>query len=404
MKTSLILLSAVSLFFISSCASLEDMRSKLGGGNSKTDVPVTYLSNGIFVSVDTGNDTNIGTNRLEPVKSMQTGISNAVLLGLTNVFVAKGVYTPMNGGLRNTNSGVMITNHNIFVLGGCDLDFNTTRNGYSELDKNQLNTFSVIVISGCTNVMIDRVVIRNGFSDNGQSAGLHILQASNILIINSIISNNSNAITTTVSGGITVMSSQFKISNCIIENNSGYYGGMCCVGTGNDIDIEYNKIINNTALSNGGGIYIGIGSVGKIIGNIICNNNAFSSGGIRLYNAYCIYMYDNIITNNWSTYVTNALFTIISSGLQYYTNMIISNCIFGGTNHSDQYGILTYSSVSTRVSTNFMFLNNGFITNTLFYLYSRNSTGIVSITNWYSINDTNFIGVNMATNNWVTNM
>jgi hypothetical protein len=352
-----------------------------------------YFMSGIFVSVNTGNDTNAGTNSAAPVKSIRTGISNAIVLGYTNIYLAAGVYTPGNG-LNPATYGVVITNNNISLYGGCDLGFTTSRNGYSEWDCQRL-VGPVVFIQNASNVIIDRMVIRNGMT-NQYSSGVVIKAASNVNLVDSVISNNSNSVSILSAGGIYITNSSISINNCQIVNNYGWTGGIFYSDC--EYRIENCFLGNNSGSSNGGALHSYIGNRGVLSDNRIINNNADFAGGVFIFRNKSLIMKNNVITNNYSFNNVYDSSLVISSetGL---TNLMISNCLLGGTNHSTQLGIRDFNVGSCK----YVLLYNTFITNSLSELYQNGATS-VTLTDWTNINDTNWIGAAVASGNRVTNL
>ncbi len=378
-----------AILFLASCASLEEMHQKI-----MHRIP-TFLSNGIFVSVSTGHDTNSGTNRLEPVKNVQTGISNAVKLGITNIYIARGVYTPGNG-LNAATYGVTITNNDISIYGGCDENFTTARSGYSEWDCQHLFGPVVFVLS-CTNLTIDKVIVRNGVA-NSQGSGLYIYGVSNLIIQNSIISNNTNISLTGSSGGFYIYNSQIVISKCVVTLNRAWAGGILAIGT--EYQIEKCSINNNYAYSNGGALNSAANSRGTIIDCNIYNNSAYMGGAVLISGNFHTYFYNNLISNNYAGSIYNT--SIIASTHFNTTNMIISNCTFIGAISSNHTAVHEVGQFSY---TNHTILDNIFATNTLAFLYyDYLGSNIISNENWTNINITNYTGAAVASGNRVTNM
>lgn len=378
-----------AVLLLASCASLEEMHQKI-----MHRIP-TYLSNGIFVSVSTGHDTNSGTNRLEPVKNVQTGISNAVKLGITNIYIARGVYTPGNG-LNAATYGVTITNNNLHISGGYETDFRTIRVGYSEWDCQKLFG-PVVSILNCTNVLVERVVVRNGKADT-EACGIYVNMVSNLMLINSIVSNNSNYSIFSVSGGMVSRSSSICLSNMLFNNNYGWTGGLVILDT--DYDLDLCNIFSNFAYGPVGGINFHNSSRGTMKNCIVCNNISSNFGGIIVYYNHYSYIYNNAITNNSSIgSVNSSIWLAYNTG---FTNLTLSNNIFSGPSFSTQFMIREQGAgdfVGHKI------INNIFITNTISYLYyDYDGSNIISNQNWTNINITNYTGAAVASGNRVTNM
>ena len=271
----------VLLFFISSCAAAPGGTSGNGGSSSSA----ASLAPGVYVST-TGNDSAIGTNASDPMRTIQLAISNAVTNGFTNIYVAEGTYS--NGaGLISTNltgisnSGIWITNAGIRLSGGWNSTF-TSQTGKSLLNGN-LQVKHVITVGyisyAVNNVIIEGFCVIGGTADifPPVGGGIYARSANYLTITNTTISNNR---ADSWGGGVTLDSCSYTtLSAEITSNYCGSMGGgvflFDCVASLIDANISKNK-----TLSEGGGIYINGGCSAITQTGQVISNTAVYGGGI----------------------------------------------------------------------------------------------------------------------------
>ncbi|MCS7299013.1 MAG: hypothetical protein RMJ37_03490, partial [Spirochaetia bacterium] len=102
-------------------------------GNTSSTQSVSFIVVlRVYVSTG-GNDANDGILKTIPVRSIQVGLSKARGYNVNEIYITTGLYTPGSGlNSSGSDSGVVITNNNIRLIGGWDSGFNSMI-GYSEL-------------------------------------------------------------------------------------------------------------------------------------------------------------------------------------------------------------------------------------------------------------------------------
>lgn len=163
-------------------------RDTMYGAAVRTAGEAILRQPGIFVS-PLGNDANIGTNRLAPVKDINTAIAHARTYGYTNIYVEKGMYS-RGSGLRASGDGVVISGGALRITGGLTaLSYGWVKSAgdYSVLNANMLMSSRVLAFSNATNVYIDGVVITGG--TNIEGAGAVFIGSISCEVTNCIISN-----------------------------------------------------------------------------------------------------------------------------------------------------------------------------------------------------------------------
>lgn len=286
-----------------------------------------------------GSDANSGLSPATAMLTIQDAIERAVDYGVTNVYVAEGVYYGNKGlydtGGFNMYAGIYIMRDNINLVGGWNSDF-TTQTGRSILDGDNNRIYHVITAEGVTNITINGFVIKNAYA------------------------NSSDAIDG-AGGGILFNNVNYSlITNCIISNNKAdYYGGGVHL---DGIDNTINAIIaNNTSGMGGAGLYMEGTTSNNTINGSICYN---SGDGILLYSSYSTI--NASIYNNTSSgiagggkfnTISGSIYSNSSGGMSmhYAYNNNISSSIYNNT--------CSYSGggVSLDTCTNNTF--SGYITN-----------------------------------------
>lgn len=205
-------------------------------GNTKSASNMVSIMQAVCVSVGSGSDANFGY-KTSPMQTVYSAITQAVRLGINQVYVSAETYTP-GSGLWTTNQGVTLTNFNEFNLkGGYNSGF-TSQTGYSELD-GMFTLNNVIMVNFSSNVLIDRFLVRNGIGQgtvyNRQGAGI-CFRANKSVITNCVISN---CYSYSEGGGVYANGNYNSfngiIINCTASNDGGYTpdlggGGICAIG------------------------------------------------------------------------------------------------------------------------------------------------------------------------------
>lgn len=142
-------------------------------------------------------------------------------------------------------SNGIIINKNIVIRGrGIDL---TIIEGSSKLNESDRRVFSIL--SGKT-VYLQNLTLRNG-STTGNGGAIENL--GNLYLTNCLIENNIGRYGGAIRNGI---SANLIIDKCILRNNTAYLRGGAINHIGNHLQIIYSTIENNQAYDEGGGIQI----------------------------------------------------------------------------------------------------------------------------------------------------
>jgi hypothetical protein len=232
MKISVNIFTAVILaIIISSCS------TALGGsGTSSSSGSSSSAMAAVIYVATNGSDLNSGTSTTSPLRNIQTALSNAAVLGYKTVYVSEGLYTnndglnpPVTGGF--TNSGVVITNDNIRLIGGWDITFTARAAGhYSVLDgivdPGIKFLDRLILVMNSTNILIDGFLTRNGHAFTPDTSfpkggGIFFSNVSFSTLTNVVVSNNYGWL----GGGLAFDHSFNNTIYGIFQNNSGGYGG-----------------------------------------------------------------------------------------------------------------------------------------------------------------------------------
>jgi hypothetical protein len=261
-----------------------------------------YTVDSILVAKGTYYPTGVqaGTNRDSAFAILRGGL---VLLG----------GYPANGGIRNPASNPTILNGNIGNIA------DTTDNSHH-----------VMVIAGLS-ATSDSVVV-DGFTITGARAN-----------VNSLYSYGGTTISRRNGGGIAMQGNKgnpnISIRNCIINNNTAWYGAGIIHHTNSPSQVLNCLIAGNRAGIDGGGIYNTETSSPIITNTTIAGNRAMRSGG-GIYNTAkaqpllansILYGNSSGIINNYTSTVAN--YSIIQDAdiLEYYGNGIIdANPLFTG--------------------------------------------------------------------------
>lgn len=337
----------VILFFtgVVGCTFLEDIHKKLVAAPNMPPPPYTYLENGVFVSVSAGNDANAGTNRTQPVKTIQVALDKAAAYGLTNIYIQIGTYRP-GGGLNSTGNGVVISNSDMCLIGGFNASFTAQRVGYSILDGTN-NLALIIRILNATNTYLEGLIVCNG------TGGGQILSPSNT-IVDVVFSNNNT------SRGLVLSGDYNNVLNCVFcfNRGTGYAGGLDVTGSRNIISGTFytngypnatwggavrlsgssnalsGTFSNNYSSYYGGAIVI-MGANNIVTNSLIRNNYARrDGGGIRFYESSFGLISNSTISHNLVNYISNygsAIFLQLGGTNRVVDCLLVSNRSVGNT-------------------------------------------------------------------------
>lgn len=426
-----------------------------GNISDTNTVRILYVRKVVFVSTS-GNDNNVGIFSFLPVKTINKGIEISVYSNWNIVYVAQGVYTP-NNGILSGDSGVIITNNDIKLIGGWDSSFNNVI-GYSELD-GEYSVKHIIFVTNVSNISLMNFVVRkgnaNGLAPHNNGGGVYFSSVSYSLVSNIILSNNvcnnigggfyiqnsktnvlyvssysNNAIkgggigiegfqsvsnyvmgnfsmnyASTHGGGIFLSYPNTTLLNVDVSSNISSQGGGIKIEGGNGIYI-YGSIYSNSTSSGGGGaIEISGGNNITISASIYNNKSGWKGGAIYAYSYNGLNILSSIITNNFANIINSS---IQIAGSPFAGKPVLSNNIIGGSG-VNSIGIAEENSLGNFL-TGHKLIRNLFITNYLNYLYyETNSSGERYITNtvedWTNINNPSITGATSdSTNNVVTNL
>ncbi len=278
-------------------------------GNTNTlSIPVSALFNRVCVA-STGNDANVG-NPSSPMQSIQSAIAKAVSYGLSDIWLDASTFTPSAGLNPNSSGfGIIITNSNIRITGGFNGSF-TASNSMTILNAGgTLN--NAVFISNAVNVSL-----KNAAVINATNSGIYIYKATNCVI-----------------------------SNCVISNNSAVTGGGLALYSAVSNTLSACVILNNTASQNGAGIYLETSTNSTISACIISNNQSQQGGGI-----FSTSSPGSIFTGCYICYNT---VTSAAGGIylyQYNDYDIITNCfIFNNTSPGNAGGIWLYGNTANYI-------------------------------------------------------
>jgi parallel beta-helix repeat protein len=338
--------------------------------SSSTNLTNVYcFDNAVYVATD-GNDSNHGTI-YDPLKSVQAGVNKAYSLGVMNVKVKQGVYTPGNG-LNSSSVGVVLSNM-ISLLGGYNSDFSSI-SGFSTFDGGNLLNH-VIVITNTTNVIkLQNIRIIGGsntsttYPDN-HGGGILIANVTslvsfyNVMVYNNYslfgggigVVNSSNRIVfvspveiygnvSSNGGGIAFSQSTNNVTapdNINISSNNSIYGGGVSVidskvSLGSLVRVRYNSS------QFGGGIYLTNSSNSEIYAQVY-GNSANYGGGLYLYNL-------RNTTISGSVYSNSAYYNGGGLYLWNSTSNTISGSVYGNSANNRGGGLYLWNSTSNTIS------------------------------------------------------
>lgn len=142
------------------------------------------LPPGIFVSA-TGSDAASGTNYTSPLRTIPYGLLRAAALGVTNVYVAEGVYSRGNG-IASAGDGVIITGTYMHIAGGfTPLSYGWVRAlGRSVLDGQLSDGMRVIFFSNAFSCGISGITIRGATNAGGAAV---LIDGSRDCFLNNVV-------------------------------------------------------------------------------------------------------------------------------------------------------------------------------------------------------------------------
>ncbi|MCX7821373.1 MAG: right-handed parallel beta-helix repeat-containing protein [Brevinematales bacterium] len=358
--------------------------------------------NAIYVS-PAGNDSYPGTNKTEPVKTLDIAIEKAKQYGYENIYVQAAEFVK-NIGLNDP--GVSITNINkLNLIGGFNSDFSKIE-GITYLNGGLNTNFQIqhiIYISNSSGIRIENFKISGYHNTFLSGVGIIIYRSTNILIKNCSLFSNILEYSSPGAAAYIHSSSEVHILDSLICYNKNsalnilsiIYSSFCSIektdvfnNSGNRIlEIVYSSNIfvgcrfyNNTNNSSGA-FYYNMNTNITISGEIFYN---YQSGAnvdvsflhlVQNVNSKLINLY--MISNSYNSayYQTNYL-TINAE-----TNLLIQNCTFIGFGPaSNETAIYEYVDV-----TNHRIISNRF--RNLKNLYYDPGYGYIDFNNISELND-----------------
>ncbi|MFQ6677934.1 MAG: right-handed parallel beta-helix repeat-containing protein [Fidelibacterota bacterium] len=173
-------------------------------------------------------------------------------------------------------------------------------------------------------------------------------------------------------GGVKIdSSSNFTVSNCIIENNYAVEegGGIWFSGENNSIRITDSKIRNNKTSNRGGGIFLDKETTADIKNSIIMNNSSIDSGGAG---GLCIWDSD-------SATITNVIFDGNSAET-------LGGCIFASNAEIDIKNTIVRNNSSARHGGGFVIFHSNIIIDSCVFEGNSAENGDGGAINYYNWN------------------
>lgn len=312
--------------------------------NGKNSIPKSIeIIIPVYVA-PTGNDANLGTVSA-PKQNIQSAIAYAKSVGISDIRLKSGTYTPGNG-LNSSGNGISISENNFVLTGGWNNDF-SAQTGYSVLDANANGR--VIYASSKQGIEMSRLWITDGSTSEG--GGVYFINVSSSILTNCVISNNT---TTTIGGGVYLNNSSIAIYNSIVSyNNSSGHGGGISLFQSTGI-IKNCTVNHNTVLDSGGGININY-STSTVSGCTINYNEANDGAGMVVSVSPSVSMDNNTIKYNQASGHGGGMFLNNSSPLMG-NNFIDSNTATGNGG-----GIYTWNNASPTISGGSISHNQGYL-------------------------------------------
>jgi len=333
----------------------------------------------VFVDIDNVSGIQDGRTWNTAVTDLRNGIELARVEGVSEVWVAEGVYDELR-----TNSGTLLLRPGIALYGG----FNGTETRRTQrnialnetvIDGSRANAGSPAerVLEGADNARLDGFTIRGGrgfsgagmlnfnaspvianctFTDNESTdfgGAMFNLGGSAPLITNCIFDAN----TAGESGGaVTSLESSPIIVGCVFTENTSRFGGAIFNNTANG-EILGCRFTGNTATGSAGALAV-LQSSPAIIGCNFSDNTALGNGGAVFINIGSARIEDCRFTNNASNDSGGGVYTLgPGDELPGQTTPFIVNSIFDG-NRSAGFGAALFNNNSSPVVVNCTIFDN----------------------------------------------
>ncbi len=306
----------------------------------------------IYVSLLKGDDDYLGTNKNEPVKTIDIAIDRAVTYDIEKIKITSGEYIK-NGGLNEP--GVSITNiKKLYLIGGYNEDFSGI-SGITFLNGNSTEYIAnVIFISNSKDIFLENFKISGYNVGSIFGVGLVIFNSTNINVKRCVFYNNYLSVYSQYTSAVLHVSSSSEIhikESKFYSNNAPLYriiqisdSSYCslenvdCMSNSADFLIFLSAAKNIFLLShvfdNSIGMLIqsfsneNITISGSIYNNVLKENLITITGNTntRILN---LYMATNSFTEASSNYIN-----LYNDSSIYTSHLIISNCTFIATNNA----------------------------------------------------------------------
>lgn len=318
-------------------------------GNSTNTEPMTInVSASVLYVAPGGDDNGPGTAAL-PMASIQKAVERAAAVGISNVYVKQGSYTPGAGlNAAGSTSGVEIRADRIQLIGGWNNDY-SAQSGKSILD-GQWQVKHVIYMSLLANVKIDGFQIVHGKADGAAphyaGGGIFMHSTVHCVVTNSSVASNSCSLD---GGGILLNGSTSVYLSVECFSNFANNGAGIFTSGSYDTTIK-GFVFNNKAVTYGGGIYVN--SANTVINSIVTNNRAIHGGGLMVSGSYCTIK--GKISGNIATGSGGGIL-LERSGI----GTSIENCVISGNSSVDSGNAIWNHASDTRIYQCSIFNNTG---------------------------------------------
>lgn len=315
-----------SVLFLFSCAAAPTATNNSGGPGAPS-----YPA-GIYVST-VGNDNNAGTDKAAPVLTIQVAIQKAVSNSLTAIFVAEGTYTNGFGLLTftnsdgTTNSGMIISNHNLAFYGGCDTNTYEPQSGHFSVLNRGGKQDHVVEMKNVTNVAFNGFILTGGYAAGPDplsptGGGLLMTNSHDCIISNSIFTNNRGW----NGGGLGLINCTGNvISAGFYTNIFGGFGGGIYLGDSANRNILSVTIDHCSAANAGGGIYFA-NAHSNVISGTFMSNISQDGGGINLFWGTYNILSNCVVSGNIATGTTFGGGGVLISGQR---NILVDSVMTG---------------------------------------------------------------------------
>jgi 5-hydroxyisourate hydrolase-like protein (transthyretin family) len=366
--------------------------------NSRTnEIEVGTPKEYIYVSQQSGKDTNDGLNRATPVKTMAKAIELAREKG--NIIMMDGIYSESN----------LTIDYNLSIAGENNVKFSGnvpmkvqsifTVTNYADLSLTGI-TFDNLVFTANTTYKNKKVILQdsgyltidnctfNSISPSGNTA-MVLIEASNVEVYNSKFTNNNKA-------GVYVTlirSNEFLIDNCTFTNNIASYSSADSLIRTVDVKTGVKGTVSNSIFENNkvkaGCIYFGANSGvpltvtnTKFIANTVGSSSDHSSC-IKIETAPTLRVEGCLFKDNIN-YGTRAavIYSSAGSGSIYVSQSIIVNNSYSNNNN------VVFSASTANNLKSYKNLNNNWWGNTLENYTVAPSVYASACDNWLVLNMT----------------